>query len=84
MTKSIILIFLDHLKHNTEVHLSRPSDCPRRRPAEKKQMDEIECSNMEWTTSELKHTTSSKNKRLANTDYKQQNNTCQPKKMKYH
>ena len=39
---------------------------------------------MESTTSELKHTIPLEKDRLTDSDYKQQNNTGQPKKMKYH
>ena len=82
--KNIILIFLDHLKHKAEVHLSKPPEFMKRISAKTIRKDETESSNMEWTTSELKHTTPSKKNRLTNSEYKQQNNTCQPKKFKYH
>ena len=69
-------------KHKTEVQSSKPPNRTKRSP-KRKRKDEAESSNMEWTASEVKHTTPSKKARLTDTDYKLQNNTWQPKEMKY-
>ena len=79
----ILKIFVDHLKDKTEVQSSKPPNTPKRRAAKRKRNDETECSIMAWTTSELKHTTPSENGQLTNSDYELQQNTGQPKKVKY-
>ena len=79
----ILKIFLDHLKDKTEVQSSKPPESLKKRCAKRKRNDETECSNMAWTTSELKCTTPSENGQLTNSDYKLQQNAGQPKKVKY-
>ena len=75
--------FLDYLEHSSKSHFSTAQKCTTRRCAKRKQDYEVECHNIEQTSSEIKKPALFGNETLSKSKYEVHENTRQPKKEKY-
>ena len=82
-TYAIVLIYLDRLRSTTMICLIKQDDCTARSSEKRKRSEDIGCSTMEQSASELKPTTHSEIENLTDSDCEVHEANTKPKKMKH-